>query len=398
MARGKKIVRKKTARKKIVSKTSAAKRSTKATKKVARKKTAKKAPVKKISAKKTGAKKKASARKTAARKTTAKKAAAKKVVVKKTSSAKPASRAVKKAVAAKRGSASKVKQVKASASPNPPSRRQAPRNSSGRRLAARAPVSRAQLVKKTFVEAKRAKPANAQQKAVQKAKQLRARKKALAAKDNRLPAQRSPSARVRRSDGPEAPSSRRLSIRAAVTRETSRSPAQRATVGEPPFRLHQLGIRDEHPTDRAAILALLVEAFGESAQAEMLQALRLEDRIGGVLVAQHGERIVGCGALFLNAVESSAGDIPIAEIGVLAVAPSLQRKGIGTQLVLAMIESARASGAKALLAQRLDGLLADLGFSADSVANLDRNEAVLALKLAEDEENELAGRLKQPLS
>jgi predicted N-acetyltransferase YhbS len=185
-----------------------------------------------------------------------------------------------------------------------------------------------------------------------------------------------------------------------VTRETSRSPAQRAGAasGEAPFRLHQLGIRDEHPTDRAAILALLAEAFGESAQAEKLQALRLEDRIGGVLVAQHGERLVGCGALFLNAVESSDGDIPIAEIGVLAVSPLLQRKGIGTQLVLAMIESARASGAKALLAQRLDGLLAGLGFSADSVSKLDGNGAVLGLKLAEDEENELSGRLKQPIS
>jgi predicted N-acetyltransferase YhbS len=393
MAHGKKIARKKTVKKKIVSKTSALKRSTKAAKKAAPKKAAaKKASVKKASAKK----------KTPARKTAAKKATAKKAVAKKTSARKPATRAAKKSVAAKRGSASKVKQVKASASPNPSSRRQAPRNSSGRRLAARAPVSRAQLVKKTFVEAKRAKPANAQQKAAQKAKQLRARKKALAAKDNRLPAQRSPSARVRRNDATEAPSARRLSIRAAVTRETSRSPAQRAGAGgEPPFRLHQLGIRDEHPTDRAAILALLAEAFGESVQAEKLQALRLEDRIGGVLVAQHGERLVGCGALFLNVVESSAGDIPVAEIGVLAVSPLLQRKGIGTQLVLAMIESARASGAKALLAQRLDGLLAGLGFSADSVANLDRNEAseaVLGLKLTEDDENELSGRLKQRIS
>ncbi|MDF2119094.1 GNAT family N-acetyltransferase [Roseiarcaceae bacterium H3SJ34-1] len=397
MARGKKIVRKKTAgkktalkktaQKKIAGKKLAAKRSAKAAKKAAGKKIA----AKSASVKKTSAQKKAVG-KTTAKKVTAKKETAKKAVA----------RAAKKSAAAKRA-ASKVKQVKAAVSSTPPSRRQPPRNSSGRRLAARAPVSRAQLAKKTLVEARRAKPANAQQKAVQKAKQLRARKKALAAKDKRLPAKRllpsrSPSARVRRNDGSEAPSPRRLSIRAAVTRETSRSPAQRAAVGEPPFQLHQLGIRDEHPTDRAAILALLAEAFGEPSQAERLQALRLEERIGGVLVAQHGERLVGCGALFLNAVESGAGDVPVAEIGVLAVTPSLQRKGIGTQLVLAMIESARASGAKALLAQRLEDLLVDLGFSSESVSKLDGNMTVLGLKLAEDDENELAGRLKLPIS
>lgn len=375
---GKKIAGKKTAQKKTVSKKLAATRSARATRKVAQKKSAAK---------------KAVARKTSVKKTAAKKKSAKKVVAKKVVARKVVARAAKKPVSGKRP-ASRVAQVA-----TPPSRRQAPRNSSGRRLAARAPVSRAQLIKKTLVEAKRARPANAQQKAVQKAKTLRARKKALAAKDKRLPALRSPSARARRKDGSEAPSSRRLSIRAAVTRETSRSPAQRATAsgGEAPFRLHQLGIRDEHPTDRAAILALLAETFGDSAQAEKLQALRLEERIGGVLVAQHGERLVGCGALFLNVVESEPGDVPIAEIGVLAVTPLLQRKGIGTQLVLAMIESARASGAKVLLAQRLEGLLTGLGFAADSASKIDGNGAVLALKLAEDDENEVAGRLKHPV-
>jgi len=379
---GKKTAGKKTARKKIVSKKLAVKRATKAVKKVARKKTV----ARKVAAKK------ASVKKTAAKKKVVKKTTAKKVTSKKVTSKKVLARKAKKPVAAR-------KQIKASASPTPPSRRQAPRNSSGRRLAARAPVSRAQLVKKTLVEAKRAKPANAQQKAAKKAKQLQTRKKALA-KDKRLPASRSPSARVRRNVGSDAPSSRRLSIRAAVTHATSRSPVQRAgaAVAEPPFRLHQLGIRDEHPTDRAAILALLAEALGDSAHAEKLQALRLEDRIGGVLVAQHGERLVGCGALFINAIETGDGDVPVAEIGVLAVTPTLQRKGIGTQLVLAMIESARASGAKVLLAQRLDELLLDLGFSTDSVAKLDGNMTVLGLKLTEDGEDELVGRLKQPIS
>ena len=110
-----------------------------------------------------------------------------------------------------------------------------------------------------------------------------------------------------------------------------------------------IAIRAEAPADAEAIAAVTREAFAsvphsDHSEHRIIAALRADGALAVSLVAEHDRRIVGHAAA--SAVSIGDGTAGWYGLGPLAVAPSLQRQGIGATLVHAVLERLQAEGAR----------------------------------------------------
>ncbi len=96
-------------------------------------------------------------------------------------------------------------------------------------------------------------------------------------------------------------------------------------------------IRLEHPGDVQGIRHVNSLAFGTSAEADLVDALRPRARPFVSLVAVDGDEIVGHIALSPVTLVSHP-ELPIAGLAPMAVLPSRQRAGIGSALVRAGLD------------------------------------------------------------
>ena len=99
-----------------------------------------------------------------------------------------------------------------------------------------------------------------------------------------------------------------------------------------------VSVRPEAASDAAAIDAVHTQAFGQSGEAALVRALRREAQPYLGLVAEQADadgagRVVGHIAFSPVAIEG--GSPPALGLGPLAVAPPLQRLGIGSALLRA---------------------------------------------------------------
>jgi putative acetyltransferase len=92
-------------------------------------------------------------------------------------------------------------------------------------------------------------------------------------------------------------------------------------------------IRIERPDDIAAIRDVNERAFGESAEARLVDQLRASNKAVISLVAQHGDQVVGhilfSPVTITNAPEFFRG----AGLAPMSVLPEFQHQGIGSRLV-----------------------------------------------------------------
>lgn len=343
------------ARKRPAKKTSVAKSA-----KAAAKSRAAKKPAKKASKKTSRANAPAGAKGRAA---TAKAAKA----AKKSSAAKTKTSAAKKARARKAvrkaGASSSAKrapgaaaQKRAASKAVPAARRSTPRISAGRRATPRKVASREALAKKTL-----AKPVAVRKPAKKRpAKRTQATKAAGKTARSRLAARSAQklAAPVLR-DGAR----RRVVKPTAPRREPSATPARRG-----PFRLHALGVRDEHPTDRPGIETLLREAFGRPDEAVGLERLRTDGEIALSLVAEHESEIVGHVAFSKVDTRLDGRSVKALVLAHLAVSPLRQGKGVGSVLVAAGLEAARTAGFEAVFVASQPAYHRRFGFSAEAAA------------------------------
>lgn len=384
------------ARKRPATKSSGAKRVAAAAKSRAAKKPAKKANK---TAKAAKAAKKAAAKKAAAKKastTRAKTSGAKKARAGKAMRKSVAKKAVKKAgkKAAKKIS-TRAQRSPAAAKRDankalPAARRSTPRISAGRRATKRTASSREALAKKTL-----AKPA-----AARKPAKKRPAERAPATKAAGKAAGKTARSRlvVRAAQKQAAPvlrdgARRRVVKPTAPRRETAPAPGSRA-----PFRLHSLGVRDEHATDRPRVEALLVDAFGRPDEAGIVERLRADGDIVLALVAEYESEIVGHIAFSRVRAEIDGREVRALALAPLAVSPARQGKGVGSVLVAAGVEAARTAGFEAVFVVGDAAFYGRFGFTTERAAVFESNwrEFLLALELQPDSLSGNAGTLEHP--
>ena len=107
-------------------------------------------------------------------------------------------------------------------------------------------------------------------------------------------------------------------------------------------------IRAEQETDRAAVHAVNVSAFGTPLEADLVDALREHAEPVVSLVAEDNGAIVGH-IMFSPVSLSGHPDLKMMGLAPMAVAPEHQRKGIGSALVRAGLEHCRQLGSLAVV-------------------------------------------------
>lgn len=104
-------------------------------------------------------------------------------------------------------------------------------------------------------------------------------------------------------------------------------------------------VRQERPEDVAGIRHVNEQAFGQPAEADLVDLLRTRGKVVLSLVATQEDLIVGH-ILFSPVMIESEGEVFDAAVGLapMAVLPGLQKQGIGSQLVEHGLELCRKSG------------------------------------------------------
>jgi putative acetyltransferase len=103
-------------------------------------------------------------------------------------------------------------------------------------------------------------------------------------------------------------------------------------------------IWQEKKDDIPSIRRLNEIAFGQKAEANLVDALRQRGAITLSLVALEGDRIVGHILFSPVTIEQESSTIKAVELGPMAVLPEYQNKGIGSQLVKHGIEELKNQG------------------------------------------------------
>lgn len=103
-------------------------------------------------------------------------------------------------------------------------------------------------------------------------------------------------------------------------------------------------IRPEAVADLPAIRHVLAQAFGRTAEADLVDRLRAQGHTIALLVAVLDDRIVGYIAFSPLSLASATPTRPIAGLGPMAVLPDLQRRGIGGRLVQEGLTACRQAG------------------------------------------------------
>lgn len=121
-------------------------------------------------------------------------------------------------------------------------------------------------------------------------------------------------------------------------------------------------IRPEKPKDPSAVHALNVSAFETPAEAHLVDALREQAQPLVSLVAEESGSIIGH-ILFSPVVLPAHPALKIIGLAPLAVAPTHQRKGIGSALVRAGLERCQQLGFGAVVVLGHPGYYPRFGFS-----------------------------------
>ncbi|NOH03416.1 MAG: N-acetyltransferase [Chloroflexi bacterium] len=103
-------------------------------------------------------------------------------------------------------------------------------------------------------------------------------------------------------------------------------------------------IRPESPEDIPAIRRVNEQAFGRADEANIVDSLRKRGVVTLSLVAVQDDQIVGHILFSPVTIASETGSFEAVALGPMAVLPSHQRLGIGSQLVRAGLEKCKKMG------------------------------------------------------
>ena len=129
-----------------------------------------------------------------------------------------------------------------------------------------------------------------------------------------------------------------------------------------------LSIREERPGDRLRVREINLEAFGQAAEADLVDRLRARAGFVRSLVAELDGELVGHVLITNLRIEPEPG-LRSWAIGPLAVLPDRQRCGIGSRLMEATIDAARRDGIDSLFLVGDPEYYRRFGFRTSAIGN-----------------------------
>lgn len=108
-------------------------------------------------------------------------------------------------------------------------------------------------------------------------------------------------------------------------------------------------IRNERPGDELAIRKVVEQAFGQSTEADLIDALRRSRALSLSLVAELNDEIAGHVAFSDVTIVSPHATQDAVGLAPLAVLPARQQRGIGAALMQRGLEECRALGHKIVI-------------------------------------------------
>lgn len=103
-------------------------------------------------------------------------------------------------------------------------------------------------------------------------------------------------------------------------------------------------IRPEQPEDGAAIRQVVTAAFGQTAEADLVDRLRAHGKARVSLVAEADGQLVGHILFSEVTLDVNPQAINVIGLAPLAVAPAWQKQGVGSQLTQVGLAACRAAG------------------------------------------------------
>jgi putative acetyltransferase len=167
--------------------------------------------------------------------------------------------------------------------------------------------------------------------------------------------------------------------------------------------MHDITIRKETPADRAAIFEVNLRAFGQPAEATLVDALRRDgDFIPELsLVAEREGKVAGHILFPPITLESPAGSVPAVALAPMAVLPELQRRGIGSLLVKEGLAACRRLGHRIVIVVGHPEYYQRFGFVSARTRGIEApfpvpDEAFMAIALAEGSLEGVHGTVRYP--
>jgi|HubBroStandDraft_5_1064220.scaffolds.fasta_scaffold421309_2 putative acetyltransferase len=155
----------------------------------------------------------------------------------------------------------------------------------------------------------------------------------------------------------------------------------------------------ENSAELRAIRAVNEAAFGEVAEADLVDKLRGDGSALVSLVAERESAIIGHVLFSRMWIDTTPGLVPAVALAPVAVVPEHQRSGIGQRLIERGLDLLRARGERIVLVLGHPGYYPRFGFSAEKAALLEApfpREAFMAMELVDGALVGVQGRVVYP--
>jgi putative acetyltransferase len=157
-------------------------------------------------------------------------------------------------------------------------------------------------------------------------------------------------------------------------------------------------IRPETAADLEAIREVNLLAFGQDAEARLVDALRDGGYVRASLVAEKDGQVVGH-ILFSDLPIITESEVPALALAPMAVLPGFQNQGIGSALVRTGLEHCREQGHKIVIVVGHPHFYPRFGFSTALAIRLESpysGEAFMAVELVRGAMDGVTGRVAYP--
>lgn len=159
-------------------------------------------------------------------------------------------------------------------------------------------------------------------------------------------------------------------------------------------------IRPETPADYPVVFEVNRRAFGQDAEAVLVDALRAGGYAEVSLVAEVAGQVVGHILFSRLPIRTAAGTVDAVSLAPMAVLPDHQRHGIGGELVRAGLEACRAGGHRIAVVLGHPAFYPRFGFAATLAERLETpfggGEAWMAVELVPGALAGVEGRVEYP--